>query len=56
MEPSKVIGALKPLKIILFLVVSAWSDISNKVEHFHRIPETWQPTKVRHIQPQVRYI
>jgi hypothetical protein len=30
-----------PLEIILFFVVSAWSDIFDHVGHFHQIPETW---------------
>jgi hypothetical protein len=44
------------LQILLFPPVSAWSDISDQLGLFHRIPEAWQPAQVRHIRPQVRYI
>jgi hypothetical protein len=44
------------MEIILFLVVSAWSNISDQVWHFHQVTEAWQHCLVGHFWPQIIYI
>jgi hypothetical protein len=39
------------LQISWFSIVSAWSDISDQVGHFHRVPEAWQLCHIGHIWP-----
>jgi hypothetical protein len=48
MEPSKVIGVLKPLENILL-------SVADQVRHFHRVTKAWQHCQVGHIRP-VRFI